>query len=171
MLMYICFKVSLVVIGTANWSMTRVPNCTGTCSLYLWSKTAKNNTSSLYQGKPGLLRLVLMYPLYGIEIMPNPSRCNKFPWGGICHQISKWNPSIRMKTWDPESTSAITSIPSTTTIFSLEWQICHTKGLGLWYHNLQLACQWLPAFLILLHSVVHPGDHLGGVHNLPQIFI
>ena len=64
---------------------------------------------------------------------PVPSRCNKPPRGRIVYPNWKQNPSIKVETWDPVSTSAIVSTPTTTTVTLLEWPISHTKGLGLWY--------------------------------------
>ena len=65
-------------------------------SPYLWSKTTKNNTSSLYLGKSGIVRLASMYPLYGIEMPPIPSRHNtspiKFLMGRILNPIFVQSP-------------------------------------------------------------------------------
>ena len=46
-------------------------------SPYLLSERTKNNTSLLYQDKSGFY--ASMYPLYGIQMPPIPSRCNTPP--------------------------------------------------------------------------------------------
>ena len=75
-----CFHVSSAccnsfsVIVTTTWPMTWVPIC-----------TTKNNTSSLYQGKCGIVRWDSMYPLYGIEMPPIPFNTQHTPY-----QIPQW---------------------------------------------------------------------------------
>ena len=98
----------------------------------LWSRTTKNSTSSLYWGKPGIVRLASMYTLYSIGIPPCPQDTT--------------NPSVE----DPQSTFSTEAfgegrdsgpsihqgchlLPSTTTAPLLAWTISHTTGLGLWY--------------------------------------
>ena len=80
-----------------------------------------------------------MYPRYGIRKPPIPLRHNIPPnksnsWR-ILNPISVQNPSVRAESWDPVSTSALVSTPSTTTIASLAWLSSHTKGSGLWYQG------------------------------------
>ena len=48
----------------------------------------KNNMSSLYWGKSGIVRLASTYPLYDIGMSPVPLRCNKLPNGRILNPIS-----------------------------------------------------------------------------------
>ena len=63
---------SFSVIVATKWSMTWVPICTGALSPYLSSEMIRNNTSSLYGHKSGIVRLDPMYPLYGIKMLPSP---------------------------------------------------------------------------------------------------
>ena len=121
MLMCTCFQVSpaccysFLVIVTTKWSMTWVPICTGTLSPYLWPRITKNKTSSLYLGKSCPLKM--QQPLSG----------------SILNPYSLQNPSVRADIWDPVSTSAVVSTPTTTTTASLAQPVSHTMGLGLWY--------------------------------------
>ena len=53
----------------------------------------------------------------------------KFLSGRIFNAMSVQNSSVGAVIWDLISTSAIISVPSTTTIISLAWQSSHTKGI------------------------------------------
>ena len=98
-----CCNSSKVMVAT-KWSVTRVHNYIGTNSPYLWSETTENKTYSLCWGKHG----IKTYPLYGIETIPVPSRCNK-PWKEEFLTKLQREPSIKVETWDPVSASTIIS--------------------------------------------------------------
>ena len=73
-----CFQISpsccnyFSVIVTTKWSMSWVLICTCTLAPYWWFETTKNNTSSLYQGKSGIVMLASRYFLYGIKMPSSP---------------------------------------------------------------------------------------------------
>ena len=128
-----CCNSSMVIVVT-KWCMTRVPICTGTLSPYLLLKTTRNNTSSLYWGKPGIMRLASTYPLYSITVPPVPSICNKPPQ---VEELLTWilNRTLllewRLNTQYPPGPSYPSPLPQN--VASLTWPISCTKGLGLWY--------------------------------------
>ena len=95
-------------------------------------QNTRNNTSSLYQGKPGIMRLACV-SLVQYCNTPYPLKIQQTPRGRIFKPNSEKNPSDRVETWDPVSTNAIILTPSTTAIASLAWPSNHTKGLELWH--------------------------------------
>ena len=124
---YNCFSVT----GKTKWSMTWVPICTGTISPYLWSEMTKNNTSSLYWDKSGIVRLASTNPLYDIKMPPSPQDATH------PHHISQWKdpqPHFCTETlskgrgFGTQYPPVLSSTPSTTSITSLAQSRNHTKG-------------------------------------------
>ena len=144
--------------------MTYVPNCTCTLSPYLWSETTKHNTSLLYQGKSGIVRLASMFPLYGIEKLPSPQDGTHLPQWKDPQPLFVENPSMWAGVSVPLSTSAIISLPSTTTISSVTWTISHTKRSGT--QILPPFCWYLLTSLAPLHFVAHLGGQVGGANYI-----
>ena len=89
----------------------RLPIYTVTLALYLWFKTTKNSTSSLYQDKSGIVRLASTYPLYSIKMPPQDAT---HPYQVLRRKDLQPHfsaESLRAKICDQVSTNAIISTP------------------------------------------------------------
>ena len=127
-------------------------------SPYLWSKMTKNNTSSLYQGKSGIVRLASMYHLCSIKC-PHPQDTthplSNSSVEGSSTPFPVQNLSVCRQRFGTQYPPVPSPPPPSTTTIAISSQVAIPRDQGCDTRILPPVCWYLLASLAPLHLVVH----------------